>query len=67
MNSGNSVNLLRHKKNVVPQALARLSVKDAKIDELSDQLAQNEVKMNRYEEEISFFKHNQTDEIKVKL
>ena len=48
-----------------PQAQARLTVKDSKIDELSDQLGTLERKLVESTELVEFYKSNQTDEYKV--
>ena len=49
------------------QALARLDVKDAKIEELSDQMSGVEKKLVESNELVAFFRSNQTDEYKVRL
>ena len=47
------------------QTVARLSVKEAKIEEFSDQLAIKEKELVESKELVRFFKSNLTDEIKV--
>ena len=52
---------------ILSQALARLDVKDAKIEELSDQMSGVEKKLVESNELVAFFRSNQTDEYKVGL
>lgn len=47
------------------QALARIDVKDAKIEELSDSISRLEKKLVEQNELVEFFRRNQTDECKV--
>ena len=47
------------------QAMARLSVKEAKLDELSDQLSTTEGLLEEAKKEIKFHRSNLTDEAKV--
>ena len=45
--------------------MARLSVKEAKLDELSDQLSTTEGLLGEAKKEIKFHRSNLTDEAKV--
>ncbi|XP_063684138.1 thyroid receptor-interacting protein 11-like [Bolinopsis microptera] len=61
----NTENKLAKVSENLKKALARLEVKDAKIEELSDQVTGVEKKLVESNELVAFFRSNQTDEYKA--